>query len=578
MSIFSRKAESRLTGELSTDPAVREEVQRILAEMKAGLLSSVSHEFRTPLTLIISPMEQMLSRSTDPEQRKTLSLMFRNAHRLLFLTNQLLELSKVQNENLELKVTLQDIVAFLKGIVASFRQLAEQKEIHLEIESDCPVITLYFEAEKLAEVVCNLIMNALKYTPPGGRIVVSLRAEGKDVEISIKDSGSGISREKLPQLFERIFQLNDSYELHRKGFGIGLVLVKEYVTLHRGRIEVKSEIGKGTEFLIHLPRGNEHLKPGEIVERTTGTALEAGSHISNHYAYILELEREEDQRARESAGKTADVDDTLKGSGEAESQAKDIVLVVEDSADMRKFVTQILSHYFFVEEAPDGRVGIEKARAIIPDIIVSDIIMPEVDGYGLCSELKNDVHTSHIPIILLSAKTDENDIIRGLEVGADDYVTKPFNIKMLIARVKNLIKQRRKLQNRIQNQMKIEPEELILSPLDNTLLSRIQDVIEAHLPEADFGLEKLAEGLRMSSAVLYRKVQALTGHSPRDYIKAYRLKRSIEFLKSNHGNVLEVAARVGFSDAESFTRDFKERFNQTPTDYLRFCPRTTGQQ
>jgi DNA-binding response OmpR family regulator/two-component sensor histidine kinase len=578
MSIFSRKADSRLTGELSADPAVREEVQRLLAEMKAGLLSSVSHEFRTPLTLIISPMEQMLSQSTEPEQRKTLSLMFRNAQRLLFLTNQLLELSKVQNRELELKATSQDAVAFLRGIIASFRQLAEQKEIRLELESECPVITLHFEAEKLAEVMCNLIMNALKYTPPGGRIIVSLRAVGNDVEISIKDTGSGISREKLPHLFERIFQLNDSYELHRKGFGIGLVLVKEYVNLHGGRIEVNSEFGVGTEFIIHLPRGNEHLGQGEIAERTTGKALETGSHISNHYAYILELEREEDLRTGESTGKTGDVGDTLKSMADAENQVKDIVLVVEDSADMRKFVTQILSHFFFVEEAPDGKAGIEKARAIIPDIIVSDIIMPEVDGYSLCSELKNDVHTSHIPIILLSAKTGENDIIRGLEVGADDYVTKPFNIKMLIARVKNLINQRKKLQTRIQEQMKIEPEELILSQLDNSLLSRIQEVIEAHLSEVDFGLEKLAGVLSMSSAVLYRKVQALTGHSPNQYIRAYRLKRSIEFLKSNHGNVLEVAARVGFSNAESFTRNFKERFNQTPSDYLRFCPRSTGQQ
>jgi signal transduction histidine kinase len=487
--------------------------------------------------------------------------MLRNAQRLLFLIEQVLALSKIETSELKLKASWQNIIPFLKGVMASFNLLAEQNEVDLIFDTEKRNITLYFDPEKIAEVMCNLIMNALKYTPAGGQVRVSVGYYSPDlVEISVHDTGSGIPGRQLPHIFDRFYLLNKPYEHHKKGAGIGLYLVKEYIRLHRGTIHVNSGESEGTQFVIRLPRGKEHLKHDEILELpVSDSPVKDGKEISSNYAFMLQLERD---AVHQPAGNIFDI--------ERESQDREIVLVVEDNPDMRRLMTTLLEKYFTVVETENGKEGIAAAKNIIPDIIISDIIMPEVDGVQLCQELKNDINTSHIPIILLTARATEKDIIRGLEAGADDYITKPFHIQVLLTRVKNIISLRRQLQQKIERRMLLQPEEFTLSELENLFLDKLQELIEDNLSNPQFGVDELAEILDISRPTLYRKVFALTGQSPKKFIQSYRLKRSFELLTSNYGNVTEVAYRVGFSSSAYFTKCFKETFHRLPSDFTTY--------
>lgn len=532
-----------------------------ILESKSHLLSGLSYEFRTPLALIITPLEQMLSTCRSQEQKKKLEMMLRNAQRLLFLINQVLALSKIEGKELKLQASAQNLISFLKGIMASFELMTEQNEVDFIFDSEKKSITLYFDPEKIAEVMCNLIMNALRYTPAGGQVKVSVCLSSPDsVEVSVRDTGPGIPNRQLPQIFDRFYLLNKPFEHNKKNFGIGLYMVKEYINLHHGTIHVNSREGEGTEFIIHLPRGKGHLEPDEIdVDPVPDSTVKYSTEISTNYALALQLEKDE---FHQQTGKILD--------HEAFDQECDIVLVVEDSSDMRRLMTTLLEKHFIVVEAEDGKEGIAAAKKIIPDIIISDIIMPEVDGVQLCRELKNDINTSHIPIILLTARATEKDIIRGLEAGADDYITKPFHIQVLLTRVKNLISLRRQLQLKIERRMLMQPEEFTLSELENLFLDKLQELIEENLSNPQFGVDELAEILDISRPTLYRKVFALTGQSPKKFIQSYRLKRSFELLTANYGNVTEVAYKVGFSSSAYFTKCFKETFNRLPSDFTTY--------
>jgi len=548
------------------DKPTRDDTQPVQPEeivaMKNRLLTHVTHEFLTPLNLIMTPLEHMLSKSRSREEKKSLALMHRNSQRLLLIIGQILELLKLESRKLQLKASPQDLVPFLKGIIASFELLAEQQEVDLIFDSDNESIILYFEPEKIAEVMCNLIMNALKFTPPGGRIKVSVRHLSENVvEISEHNTGTEISLDQTTRIFDRFYQLNERFEHYINGLGIGLFLAREYIKLHHGTIHVNSQKGKGTEFVILLPKGKDHLKPDEIKESAVSPgAREAGCKISKLYAFMVELEKEERDEHK--------LDSIDIPTNENEVGDRDIVLVVEDTVDMRSFIKTFLTEEgFIVVEAENGRQGIEMAKAIIPDIILSDVMMLDVDGYGLCRELKKDIKTSHIPIILLSVKFTEAEIIRGLESGADDYITKPFHMDILLTRLKNLIKQRAKLQQRVQWQTVTHPDELGLSSLDDSLIKKMQQAIESNLSNPDYGHAELANSIDMSQASLYRKVTALIGQAPGKFIQSYRLKRALDLLKSKPSSVTDVAYAVGFSSSAYFTKCFKEKFGRLPSDF-----------
>ena len=428
-----------------------EEQSKKLKEMdkaKSRFFANISHEFRTPLTLIKGPLEQMLSQPRDAdserEQKRKLKLMLRNSQRLLNLINQLLELSKIDSGKMKLVCSQQNMIPFLKGIFASFEILADQNELDLQFHTQEESITLYFDPEKLEKVLCNLLSNAIKFTPPGGRITVTVTKNAAvddhfpagSVDISVSDTGIGIPDSQKIHIFDHFYQVDVSlsHERKHKGSGIGLALTKELVSLHHGEIHVRSSQGKesGTEFILRLPLGKEHLKPGEIIEDSSAESFfEKVRPDEFPGLYMVETEKEE-----EDAG---DEEESIKEKDiEPEAQEKNIILVVEDSADVRTYIRGALEPLYTVVEAADGLEGIKKAEEIIPDLIISDIMMPGADGYELCRTLKKDVKTSHILIILLTARASEENIIEGLETGADDYITKPFNTKILCTRKKSV--------------------------------------------------------------------------------------------------------------------------------------------
>jgi signal transduction histidine kinase/DNA-binding response OmpR family regulator len=532
-------------------------------QVKSRFFANISHEFRTPLTLIMGPLEQMFSDTRDQKQKEKLKVMLRNSQRLLTLINQLLDLSRFDSGKMKLQAAYQNIVPFLKGLLASFQILAQQNKLNLEFHCEKEDISIYFNADKMEEMMVNLLINAVKFTPAGGKISVSVSRFRRDhykegrfprefVNISVCDTGIGIPKEQLAHIFDRFYQTGSIGEKGRKGTGIGLALTKEIVIMHHGKIEVHSQAGKGTEFVILLPMGHEHLNPDEIIAspETSSNNKKAGDVET---LYMIE-------EGVEIETNTAHEDNT-------EEQGKNVILVVEDHVDVRKYIREPLESLYTVVEAGDGKEGIEKAKEIIPDLIVSDIMMPEVDGYELCRELKKDIRTSHIPTILLTAKASEESIIQGLETGADDYITKPFNTKILMTRIKNLIDLRRQLQEKIQKLMLLQPAEILISSVDQEFIKELQEIIEKNLSDPGFHVGELSKKLYMNRATLYRKIMALTGESPTEFIRSYRLKRAAQLLRDNFGNVSQVSMEVGFTNMAYFAKCFKEKFHQLPSTY-----------
>ncbi|NIM13233.1 MAG: response regulator [Candidatus Aminicenantes bacterium] len=554
-----------------------EEQSEQLKEMdkvKSRFFANISHEFRTPLTLIMGPLEQMLSTSRSKQQIKQINLMIRNSQRLLTLINQLLDLSKLDSGKIKLQAHPQQIVSFLKGVLASFELASTQNKIDLKFHAESEDITLYFDPGKLEDVICNLLINAFKFTPAGGEITVTVKVtEGPaagpnfpsgSVDISVRDTGIGVPQDQLEHIFERFYQAKGPDERGSKGSGIGLALARELVSLHHGEIHVTSKLGdnSGTEFIIRLPLGKAHLKPEDIVEDAVPSEPEPAKPGKTPEPSRLDIEKEIEVKTEEEG------DVGVEGEEKIEKEIeKNLILVVEDNAEMRDYIRGALEPQYSVVEAADGREGIDKAKEIIPDLIVSDIMMPEVDGYELCRVLKKDVNTSHVPVVLLTAKASEDSVIQGLETGADDYITKPFNTTILKARIKNLIDLRLQLQLKIQRQMVLQPAEISVSSIDQEFIKELQDIIDKNLSEPEFNVEEMCKKLYMSRATLYRKVMALTGESPIEFIRSYRLKRAAQLLKANFGNVTEVAFEVGFSSTPYFTKCFKEKFHRLPSSY-----------
>jgi signal transduction histidine kinase/ligand-binding sensor domain-containing protein/DNA-binding response OmpR family regulator len=532
----------------------------VMDRVKSRFFANISHEFRTPLTLIIGPLEQVYNENRDRKLAGNIKIALRNSQRMLTLINQLLDLSRLDSGEMQLQAARQNIIPFLKGVVGSFESLATQMKLDLIFHADEEEITLYFDAEKMEKAIGNIIANAVKFTPASGKITVTAAARSAKeenhlpghLEITIYDTGIGIPEDQLPYIFNRFYQAEGyfSHEHKHKGSGIGLTLAKELVNLHHGDIHVTSQEGKGTEFTIRLPLGKEHLNPEDIlVDEIPAFTFDSSS------AAAAEFEKYES------------AEDNEEGHIETGTNGKDVILIVEDNPDVRRYIRGPLQAEYTVMEAADGEEGIEKAREIIPDLIISDVMMPVKDGFQLCHILKKDVKTSHIPIILLTAKASEASMMQGLETGVDDYITKPFNIKILLVRIKNLIDLRRRLQETIQREMLMQPIEIAVSSIDREFMKELKQAIEKNLGDMDFGVDELANSLYMSRTHLNRKVKALTGESTNRFIQSYRLKRAAQLLKDKFGNVTEVAFHVGFSSSNYFTRCFKEKFHQLPHNY-----------
>lgn len=541
-----------------------EEQSHQLKEMdriKTRFFANISHEFRTPLTLIMGPLDNLREGLENDDARRQADLASRNSRRLLGLINQLLDLSKLEGGKMKLRAVPEDLVQFLRNLTEPFEPVAQQHQLTFSFNSNAETVEVYFDPEKMEKIMSNLLSNALKFTPPGGSITISLAlpdAADSDrlVTVSVRDTGEGIPGGQLPHIFDRFYQADITEEHHRKGSGIGLSLVKELVALHHGEVTVKSHQAEdsGTEFTLRFKLGRDHLNDEEIVPQ-------------------LDFNLEEDALDAleiEETMEPGEIFSALDGSRLKEGKAgtKTLVLVVEDNADLRRYIRGSLEPDYNVMEAADGVSGIEKAKESIPDIVISDIMMPGKDGYELCRELKSDMATSHIPVVLLTAKASEENVVKGLETGADDYITKPFSTRILAARIRNLVELRQQLQLKLNRQMVLQPSKISMSDMDREFLKDLQEVIEKNLSEPEFNVEDLSKRLYMSRTTVYRKIQALSGETPTDFIRSYRLMRAAQLLKNKFGSVTDVAFEVGFSSRAYFTKCFKEKFHRLPSEYL----------
>ncbi len=529
------------------------EVDRI----KSNFFTNVSHEFRTPLTLIMGPSDNIIKSNSSKEIKKEAETIKRNAGRLLRLINQLLDLSKLDEKKLKLHAAEANLVSFIKGIVMSFEAFAERKDLTLGIQSSKNNISLFFDRDKMEHIITNLLSNAIKFTPKGGSIIVKIIEKDEDtILIKISDTGIGIPESELPKLFDRFYQVDSSQTREYEGSGLGLALTKELVELHHGTINVESKVGNPktggtgwTELTIELPRGEYHLTEDEILKKPET--------IENH-----------DISEPEVIEIPAAVQEEVKEADESKND-KTIILIVEDNKDVREYMKEILNKDYCVEEAINGEQGVRKAEKIIPDLILSDIMMPRMDGNQLTRILKNEEKTSHIPIILLTAKCEQESRLEGLETGADDYLTKPFDTDELKIRIKNLIENRRKLQEKFRKDGESPFREVKhFGKLDQNFIDKVNKVIYEHLTEEEFSIEDLGKEVNMSRSQVHRKLTALAGKSPSLYMRSMRLVKARELIMDQTGNISEIAYSVGFSSPAYFTRCFKEEFGFPPSELL----------
>ncbi|MCD4723868.1 MAG: response regulator [Bacteroidales bacterium] len=529
-----------------------------LDSMKSRFFANISHEFRTPLTLILGPVEKVLTEIKDGNIFHDLRMVQRNAKRLQKLINQLLDLSKLESGKLKLQAKEVNITDLVRKYVQSFEFLAKQKNIELNFKSDKEHIPLYVDQDKIEKILNNLLSNAFKFTPVGGSIKVSLGRQSTidNVIITISDTGPGIPADKLSHIFDRFYQVDDSASRTHEGTGIGLALTMELVDLHHGTISVESEEGNGTTFAIMLPSGKEHLKEEEILGRDKSAA-----DIDQAYEELI-------------AGEEIDHGPIKHQPNIWHQDSKPIILVVEDNADLRDYIHGFLDESYQVMESGDGEAGLQQAIEAVPDLIISDVMMPKMDGYQLCQKLKTDERTSHIPLILLTARAGTESRIEGLETGADDFITKPFDSQELLVRINNLIEQRRilteKLIIRAHNNGIIQWSQLSdtgITSMEQQFLQKAGRVVEDHLSDPDFKMDMFSKEMALSHSQLYRKLNALINQSPNEFIRTTRLQKAAHLLAKKSANVSEIALEVGFNNPSYFAECFRKQFGVLPSKY-----------
>jgi len=518
-------------------------------EIKSRFFANISHEFRTPLTLILGPSKDLMEKINDEEIKRVLGMINRNAKKLLALVNQLLDVSKLESGSMKLETEPQNIVPLIKNILFTFSSFAERKGIKIKFTFTDNEIISYIDSDKIEKIITNILSNAFKFTPEGGNVEVNISKDAKFVNIIISDTGIGIPEEKLSKIFDRFFQVDGSHTRDYEGTGLGLSLTKELIELHKGTIEVESTAGKGSVFMIRIPLGKAHLKPEEIIEKRKGSKLAVNS---TKFDSLLELDEKNY--------------DELK-SEFSEKDSLPQLLIVEDNSDVRKYVKEILKNNYSTIEAVDGEDAWTKSTMHIPDLIISDIMMPRMNGFELCAKLKNDERTSHIPVILLTAKATLQDKIEGFETGADEYLMKPFEPQELKARIKNLIEQRKRLHKYFQKEGILDVSQTSITSTDKKFLQKVYEIINENLSDAEFTNEMFAEKLAVSRSLLYKKLTSLTGESPRELIKRIRLYKAAELIVSRFGNLSEVAYEVGFENPAYFSEAFKKQFGVTPSHY-----------
>lgn len=529
-----------------------------LTHSRLVFFTNISHELRTPLTLIADPVEMLLEDSgIKGKSRELLKMVQRNALALQQLVSNILDFRKIQNGKMELKLYRFDIVKTLTMWVGDFQLTAERKQIrlHLDVDDLKGSHEMIADQEKISRIVFNLLSNALKYTPAGGEIFVSLKDEGANLRLDVKDTGKGISQDEADKIFERFFQAKGA----ASGTGIGLALVKSFVELHHGEARVESEPGKGSDFIVVIPRkqeGNSQVIHNEvdIVDNSTNASASDGKNVVDESVlqYIDDGDR--------SRGKVQQL--------VSENTNRPTVLVIDDNTDIRQYERTLLQDEYIVLEAADGKEGLSVAMKEVPDLVICDVMMPVMDGLEFTEQLKTNTATSHIPVIMLTAKNLEEHRAEGYEHGADSYITKPFHSKVLLARIENLLRQRQLLKNLYQVTKEAEKEisEAHLEDRDKQFLKQLQAIIQKNLSDSEFGVEDMGQQIGLSRVQLYRKVKAMTGSSVVDLLRKARLAKARRLLETRSMSVSEVAYEVGFSAPSYFTKCFKDEYGMLPGD------------
>lgn len=551
----------RVNGELESKNAELKRLNEEVLELTHSRLvffTNISHELRTPLTLIADPVEMLLEDSgIKGKSRELLKMVKRNAVALQQLVSSILDFRKIQNGKMELILYRFDLVKALKMWVGDFQLTAERKQIklHLDITDSVGSQEVVADKEKIARVVFNLLSNALKYTPAGGDIFVSLKDEDGKFRLDVRDTGKGISQEEAGKIFERFFQAKGA----ASGTGIGLALVKSFVELHHGEARVESELGKGSDFFVVIPREQEdkslviHTDVDNVDNSVNASLSECKTLISeSELQYIDDGER-----------KSGKVQQVL-----SEYANKPTVLVIDDNNDIRQYEHTLLQDDYIVLEAADGKEGLDVAKKEVPDLVICDVMMPVMDGLEFTQNLKTHTATSHIPVIMLTAKNLEEHRAEGYEHGADSYITKPFHSKVLLARIENLLKQRKLLKHLFQGTLEAEQEiaDSHLEDRDKQFMKQLHAIIQKNLSDSEFGVEDIGKQIGLSRVQLYRKVKAMTGSSVVDLLRKARLAKAKRLLESRSMSVSEVAYDVGFSAPSYFTKCFKDEYGILPGD------------
>lgn len=529
-----------------------------LTHSRLVFFTNISHELRTPLTLIADPVEMLLEDTgIKGKSRELLKMVQRNALALQQLVSNILDFRKIQNGKMELKLYRFDIVKTLAMWVGDFQLTAERKQIrlHLDVDDLKGSHEMIADQEKISRIVFNLLSNALKYTPAGGEIFVSLKDEGANLRLDVRDTGKGISQDEADKIFERFFQAKGA----ASGTGIGLALVKSFVELHHGEARVESELGKGSDFIVVIPREQEGdsqviHNDVDIVDNSVNASAPTGKNVVD-----------------ESVLQYIDDGDRSRGKVQrlvSENTNRPTVLVIDDNTDIRQYERTLLQDEYIVLEAADGKEGLAVALKEVPDLVICDVMMPVMDGLELTEQLKTNTATSHIPVIMLTAKNLEEHRAEGYEHGADSYITKPFHSKVLLARIENLLRQRQLLKNLYQGSKEAEKEisEAHLEDRDRQFLKQLQAIIQKNLSDSEFGVEDMGQQIGLSRVQLYRKVKAMTGSSVVDLLRKARLAKARRLLETRSMSVSEVAYEVGFSAPSYFTKCFKEEYGMLPGD------------
>ena len=545
MAIRAYRAKSKTNSELKRQKEQLEIVSKQLEEAtQAKLLffTNISHEFKTPLSLILGPVQTLLAHNSLPkEEQDLLFLIKKNSNRLLHLISEVIEFRSYENNKMQIYFTKGNLKSFLSELNSFFTDPIKQKKLNFQFLAEDTSFEMAFDKEKVEKIYFNLLSNALKFTPQEGRISVSLEKQGEYASLRVFNSGSYIPKDKQNEVFEHFYKINPDSE----GSGIGLALVQALVASHNGTISVESTEGEGTTFLIRLPFTQEQVSAKAVYD---------SNYIETHLDLLPSLPASDEKLKLPTVVPSA--------------PEKPTVLIVEDNEDMRQFIRYILSDNYNLIEAENGEEGFEVAKKHLPDVVISDVMMPKTDGFDLCQLLKTNVATNHIPVILLTAYALDEQKQVGFESGADAYISKPFNVKLLKTRVRKLIENRKKIRESFSNFLLNETKQETLGKVEQQFITDFTQYVENSIANPELNIDEIADALGLSRSNLYRKIKSLTDYSPNELIRTIRVKYAKQLLNSKAKSISEVAYEVGFSSPSYFAKCFKDFYNESPTEYL----------